>query len=215
MLPVLLGGLVGLGAGYAIKKYYDENEIEVNDKIENCLTSIDEWFDEKSVALDKYLDSSNSKENKVQLEEEIVLGSLSQMKKKVYHDSLVDFISLYEKIENVDFGKLDYRDINFDSKAYGDEIFNKTVQNNIKITTDLLFKANNLLNDIVINLADIIKKSPDYNDFETREKELLREAFSLARFIEKVCVNDSITEDVVVKFNSIISSLWEEIILWL
>ena len=207
MLPVLLGGLVGLGAGYAIKKYYDENEIEVNDKIENCLTSIDEWFDEKSVALDKYLDSSNSKENKVQLEEEIVLGSLSQMKKKVYHDSLVDFISLYEKIENVDFGKLDYRDINFDSKAYGDEIFNKTVQNNIKITTDLLFKANNLLNDIVINLADIIKKSPDYNDFETREKELLREAFSLARFIEKVCVNDSITEDVVVKFNSIISSL--------
>ena len=189
MLPVLLGGLVGLGAGYAIKKYYDENEIEVNDKIENCLTSIDEWFDEKSVALDKYLDSSNSKENKVQLEEEIVLGSLSQMKKKVYHDSLVDFISLYEKIENVDFGKLDYRDINFDSKAYGDEIFNKTVQNNIKITTDL------------------IKKSPDYNDFETREKELLREAFSLARFIEKVCVNDSITEDVVVKFNSIISSL--------
>ena len=87
------------------------------------------------------------------------------------------------------------------------------MQNNIKITTDLLFKANNLLNDIVINLADVIKKKPDYNDFETREKELLKEAFSLARFIEKVCVNDSITEDVVVKFNSIISSLWEEIIL--
>ena len=61
MLPVLLGGLVGLGAGYAIKKYYDENEIEVNDKIENCLTSIDEWFDEKSVALDKYLDSIEGK----------------------------------------------------------------------------------------------------------------------------------------------------------
>ncbi len=207
MLPVLLGGLVGLGAGYAIKKYYDENEIEVNDKIENCLTSIDEWFDEKGVALDKYLDSSNSKENKVQLEEEIVLGSLSQMKKKVYHDSFVDFVSIYGKIENVDLGKLEYQDTNFDSKAYGDEIFDKTVQNNIKITTDLLFKANNLLNDIVINLADVIKKNPDYNDFETREKELLKEAFSLARFIEKVCVNDSITEDVVVKFNSIISSL--------
>ena len=228
MIPVMVGGIVGFGAGYVAKKYYDENETEVNEQIDNGLKSVyewfnlepvssvqvpkglfpvQEWFDEKRVSLDKYLDSSNNKENKIQLEEEIVFDSLQQMKKKVYHDSFVDFTSFYQKIENADLGKIEYQNIEFDSKTYDEEIFDKVVQGNIKITTDLLFKANNLLNDMLINLEDVIKKSIDYNDFETREKELLKEAFSVARFIEKVCVNDSITEDVVVKFNSIISSL--------
>ena len=83
-------------------------------------------------------------------------------------------------------------------------------QNNIKITTDLLFKANNLLGDIVMYLDEIIKQEINYEKFRIKEKELLKEAFSLARFIQKVCVNDSVTEDVVVKFNNIISSIQED-----
>lgn len=132
------------------------------------------------------------------------------MKKKVYHDSFVDFISLYEKIENVDLGKLEYQEIDFVSKTYGQEIYDEMAQNNIKITTDLLFKANNLLGDIVMYLDEIIKQETNYERFRIKEKELLKEAFSLARFIQKVCVNESITEDVVVKFNNIISSIEED-----
>lgn len=208
MLPVILGGLVGVGVGYMVKKICDENECGIDEKIEEGLMAIEEWFDEKTVVLDNYL-VSTKEENKYQVEEEINLDSLQHMKKKVYHDSFVDFVTLYEKIENVDFGKLEYQEIDFDSKKYRDEIFDEIVQNNIKITTDLLFKSNNLLGDMVIYLDELIKNETDYENFEIKAKELLKEAFSLARFIQKVCINDSITQDVILKFNNIISSIQE------
>ncbi len=126
MLPVILGGLVGVGVGYMVKKICDENECGIDEKIEEGLMAIEEWFDEKTVVLDNYL-VSTKEENKYQVEEEINLDSLQHMKKKVYHDSFVDFVTLYEKIENVDFGKLEYQEIDFDSKKYGDETFDEIV----------------------------------------------------------------------------------------
>lgn len=210
MLPVILGGIAILGAGYVAKKVYEENQNEIDREIENGLEAIQEWFEAKTEALDNYTFSIKDEKNKYQVEEEINIDNLQHMKKKVYHDSFVDFISLYEKIENVDLGKLEYQEIDFVSKTYGQEIYDEMAQNNIKITTDLLFKANNLLGDIVMYLDEIIKQETNYERFRIKEKELLKEAFSLARFIQKVCVNESITEDVVVKFNNIISSIEED-----
>lgn len=210
MLPVILGGIAILGAGYVAKKVYEENQNEIDREIENGLEAIQEWFEAKTEALDNYTFSIKDEKNKYQVEEEINIDNLQHMKKKVYHDSFVDFISLYEKIENVDLGKLEYQEIDFTSKTYGQEIYDEMAQNNIKITTDLLFKANNLLGDIVMYLDEIIKQEINYEKFRIKEKELLKEAFSLARFIQKVCVNESITEDVVVKFNNIISSIEED-----
>ena len=210
MLPVILGGIAILGAGYVAKKVYEENQNEIDREIENGLEAIQEWFEAKTEALDNYTFSIKDEKNKYQVEEEINIDNLQHMKKKVYHDSFVDFISLYEKIENVDLGKLEYQEIDFASKTYGQEIYDEMAQNNIKITTDLLFKANNLLGDIVMYLDEIIKQEINYEKFRIKEKELLKEAFSLARFIQKVCVNESITEDVVVKFNNIISSIQED-----
>ena len=210
MLPVILGGIAILGAGYVAKKVYEENQNEIDREIENGLEAIQEWFEAKTEALDNYTFSIKDEKNKYQVEEEINIDNLQHMKKKVYHDSFVDFISLYEKIENVDLGKLEYQEIDFASKTYGQEIYDEMAQNNIKITTDLLFKANNLLGDIVMYLDEIIKQEINYEKFRIKEKELLKEAFSLARFIQKVCVNESISEDVVVKFNNIISSIEED-----
>ena len=210
MLPVILGGIAILGAGYVAKKVYEENQNEIDREIENGLEAIQEWFEAKTEVLDNYTFSIKDEKNKYQVEEEINIDNLQHMKKKVYHDSFVDFISLYEKIENVDLGKLEYQEIDFVSKTYGQEIYDEMAQNNIKITTDLLFKANNLLGDIVMYLDEIIKQETNYERFRIKEKELLKEAFSLARFIQKVCVNESITEDVVVKFNNIISSIEED-----
>lgn len=210
MLPVILGGIAMFGAGFVAKKIYDENQLEIDEKIEEGLEAIQEWFEAKTEALDNYLFTTNKEENKYQVEEEINLDNLQHMKKKVYHDSFVDFIFLYEKIENVDLGKLEFVEVDFNLKTYGEEIYDELTQNNIRVTTDLLFKANNLLSDIVMHIDEIIKQETNYEKFRIKEKELLKEAFSLARFIQKVCINDSITEDVVVKFNNIISSIQED-----
>ena len=92
-----------------------------------------------------------------------------------------------------------------------EEIIDETVKQNIKVTIDLLFKANNILSDIVLNLNESLKDKFDYESFDIKEQELIKEAFLLAKFIQKVCMSDDLAEDVVVKFNNIISNIEESV----
>ena len=97
------------------------------------------------------------------------------------------------------------------NSSLDEEIIDETVKQNIKVTIDLLFKANNILSDIVLNLNESLKDKFDYESFDIKEQELIKEAFLLAKFIQKVCINDDLAEDVVVKFNNIISNIEESV----
>ena len=214
VLPFIIGGALGAVAGVALKKYYDENDIEIHEKLENSLMDIEEWLDEKLVALDKYKDSLNLNDDENTISstsKEYSLKKLQDMKQKVYHDSFVDFINFYKKLDNVDLGKLDFIQVEFSNSNLDEEIADETVKQNIKVTIDLLFKANNILSDIVLNLNKTLKDNYDYESFDLKEQELIKEAFLLAKFIQKVCINDDLTEDVVVKFNNIISNIEESV----
>lgn len=212
ILPLIVGGAIGTGVGFALKKFYDENEDEINQTIESGLMSIDEWLDEKLVALDNYKESlyPSEEDSSFGTEENINYENFQYMKKKIYHDSFVNFTNFYEKLNGVDLGKLEYKEIDFSTIVTDDKIYDKTVQHNINITNDLLFKANGILNDVLFNLNELLKEKVDYKEFNPKEKELLKEAFSLAKFIQKICSNDDIAEDVVLKFNNIISNIEEE-----
>ena len=208
VLPFLIGGALGAVAGVAIKKYYDENDIEIH---ENSLMDIEEWLDEKLVALDKYKDSLNlnDDENTISLtSKEHILKKLESTKQKVYHDSFVDFMNFYKKLNNVDLGELEFTQVIFISKSE-DYVENEITEENLKIAIDLLFKANNILSDIVLNLNKTLKDNYDYKSFDIKEQELIKEAFLLAKFIQKVCISDDLAEDVIVKFNNIISNIEE------
>ena len=133
------------------------------------------------------------------------------MKQKVYHDSFVDFINFYKKLDNVDLGKLEFMQLEISNSNLDEEITDETVKQNIKVTIDLLFKANNILSDIALNLNESLKDKFDYESFDIKEQELIKEAFLLAKFIQKVCMSDDLTEDVVVKFNNIISNIEESV----
>ncbi|MCT7486198.1 hypothetical protein N5T98_04035 [Aliarcobacter cryaerophilus] len=211
VLPFIIGGALGAVAGVAIKKYYDENDIEINEKLENSLMNIEEWLDEKLVALDRYKDSLNlnDDENTISLtSKEHILKKLESTKQKVYHDSFVDFMNFYKKLNNVDLGELEFTQVIFISKSE-DYVENEITEENLKIAIDLLFKANNILSDIVLNLNKTLKDNYDYKSFDIKEQELIKEAFLLAKFIQKVCIDDDLAEDVVVKFNNIISNIEE------
>ena len=213
VLPFLIGGALGAVAGVAIKKYYDEDDIEIHEKLENSLMDIEEWLDEKLVALDKYKDSLNlnDDENTISLtSKEHILKKLESTKQKVYHDSFVDFMNFYKKLNNVDLGELEFTQVIFISKSE-DYVENEITEENLKIAIDLLFKANNILSDIVLNLNKTLKDKFDYESFDLKEQELIKEAFLLAKFIQKVCINDDLTEDVVVKFNNIIANIEESV----
>lgn len=211
VLPFIIGGALGAVAGVAIKKYYDENDTQNNEKLEDGLMNIEEWLDEKLVALDKYKDSLNLNEDQISLSKtNSYLQKLESTKQKVYHDSFVDFMNFYKKLNNVDLGKLEFTQVIFTIKTEY-YVENEITEENLKIAIDLLFKANNILSDIVLNLNKTLKDNYDYESFDLKEQELIREAFLLAKFIQKVCINDDLTEDVVVKFNNIISNIEESI----
>ncbi|MDX3959732.1 hypothetical protein Q6A78_04835 [Aliarcobacter skirrowii] len=214
VLPFLIGGALGAVAGVALKKYYDENDIEIHEKLENSLMDIEEWLDEKLVALDKYKDSLNLNDDENTISstsKEHSLKKLQDMKQKVYHDSFVDFINFYKKLDNADLGKLEFMQLEFDNSNFDEEIVDETVKQNIKVTIDLLFKANNILSDITLNLNQTLKDEFDYKTFNINQQQLIKEAFLLAKFIQKVCMSDDLTEDVVVKFNNIISNIEESV----
>ena len=211
VLPFLIGGALGAVAGVAFKKYYDENDIEIHEKLENSLMDIEEWLDEKLVALDKYKDSLNLNDDENTISstsKEHSLKKLQDMKQKVYHDSFVDFMNFYKKLNNVDLGKLEFTQVIFITKSEY-YVENEITEENLKIAIDLLFKANNILSDIVLNLNESLKDKFDYESFDIKEQELIKEAFLLAKFIQKVCMSDDLAEDVVVKFNNIISNIEE------
>ncbi|MCG3688805.1 hypothetical protein [Aliarcobacter butzleri] len=213
ILPFLIGGAIGTVAGVVLKDVYDEKD-DINQTFDDKISTVDEWLDKKFVALDKYKDTLyEDEENHFSnsIEEEIIFQSLIEMKKRVYHDSFISFVDFYKKLENVDLGDLEYEEIDFSTVVLDEQIYDRNIQNNIKITTDLLFKANNLLNDIVLNLGESIKETVDYQKFSVKTKEVIKEAFSLAKFIQKVCINENLSEDVVVKFSNIISNIEEEI----
>ena len=215
VLPFLIGGALGTVAGVALKKYYDDNDIEIHEKLENSLMDIEEWLDEKLVSLDKYKDSLNLNDDNDEIsssnKEEFCIKKLQDMKQKVYHDSFVDFINFYKKLDNTDLGKLDFIQLEFSKSNLDEEIVDEIVKQNIKVTIDLLFKANNILSDIVLNLNESLKDEFDYESFDIKEQELIKEAFLLAKFIQKVCMSDDLAEDVVVKFNNIISNIQESV----
>ena len=103
VLPLIIGGAVGVVAGVALKKYYDEIESEIHEKFESSLMDIEEWLDEKLVALDKYKDSLNLNDDEniiSSTSNEHSLKKLQDMKQKVYHDCFVDFINFLQDIRN-------------------------------------------------------------------------------------------------------------------
>ena len=213
VLPFLIGGALGTVAGVVLKTYYEERDDEINEKLEDGLMNIEEWLDEKLVALDKYKDSLNLNDDENTISstsKEHILKKLESTKQKVYHDSFVDFMNFYKKLNNVDLGELEFTQVIFISKSE-DYVENEITEENLKIAIDLLFKANNILSDIVLNLNKTLKDNYDYESFDFKEQELIKEAFLLAKFIQKVCINDDLAEDVVVKFNNIISNIEESV----
>ena len=214
VLPFLIGGALGTVAGLVLKTYYEERDDEINEKLEDGLMNIEEWLDEKLVVLDKYKDSLNLNDDEniiSSTSNEHSLKKLQDMKQKVYHDSFVDFINFYKKLDNVDLGKLEFMQLEISNSNLEEEITDETLKQNIKVTIDLLFKANNILSDIVLNLNESLKDEFDYESFDIKEQELIKEAFLLAKFIQKVCMSDDLAEDVVVKFNNIISNIQESV----
>ncbi|MCT7562357.1 hypothetical protein [Aliarcobacter butzleri] len=168
-----------------------------------------EWLDEKLVTLDKYKDSLNLNDNNSSLsnQEKFYLKKLQDVKQKVYNDSFSDFLNFYKKLNNVDLGKLDFIQLDFSNSNLQEENIDDILKQNIKLTIDILFKSNNILKEIVLNLKKVLKDDYNYESFDNRDKELIKEALCLAKFIQNICICNYIDYDLAYKFINIITTI--------
>ena len=60
VLPLIIGGAVGVVAGFAFKDSINDKMLDnadnVFDAVDNIIGKAESWLDDKQVALDKYLD---------------------------------------------------------------------------------------------------------------------------------------------------------------
>lgn len=139
------------------------------------------------------------------------LEILDKMKTRVYHDSFIKFLDFYDNLKNADLGKLYFIELNPFNIEYKEFFTNEFIENNIKVTVDLLFKANNILENILVNLNQNIDINFDYNSLDIKQQFKVKDAYLLASYIQKVCLSRDLSEDMIVKFNNIISDLEDKI----
>src|SRR5574344_2023888 len=98
------------------------------------------------------------------------LEILDKMKTRVYHDSFIKFLDFYGNLKNVDFAKLEFIELNPFDMEYKEFFTNEFIEHNIKVTVDLLFKANNILENILINLNQNIDEKFDYKSLDIKQQ---------------------------------------------
>ena len=198
MLPLIIGGAALFGAGYVAKKMYDsydeyENgcyEDEDTVKEEDELWRINDWLDEKQVALDKLIDDNSSSNDTISLDEEYAFENLIQAKKRAYLGSFIKFLELNEKTINSNLPRIEFIDIDFSKENLDKEGYKEI--NKLSAISDVLTKSDNLLIDLNTNIGEILNKKEDFNEFSLIEQRVFKEAYSLAEFIQKFCVKNSL-----------------------
>lgn len=179
VLPFLIGGALGAVAGVALKKYYDENDIEIHEKLEDSLMNIEEWLDEKLVALDNYLDSLD--------DDMIDFVKFYDTKKSVYKDSFLSFANYFNSLENTNLDIFDIKDMKIFETKIIDENSNQD-ETIIYDYTEKLESYNEVLNSILKALQNDKDENLDFTKFSDKKRVLVNEAYSLAKEIESICL---------------------------
>ena len=214
VLPFLIGGALGAVAGVALKKYYDENDIEIHEKLENSLMDIEEWLDDKQVALDKYLDKLEPNKdllNSVTTSEKLDLKALDDLRITVYKSSFTDFANYFNSlnINNKNLSKFNLKEdlqevLIFQDESY--EIDKPAVMNlknnkfligtqyEVNQGVEFLNKSNKILESINLALKQDANDEVDFIKFSKEKQNLISEGYDLAKKIEKLCIAQELND---------------------
>ncbi|TLS72531.1 hypothetical protein FE246_03855 [Aliarcobacter thereius] len=179
VLPFIIGGALGTVAGVVAKKIYDENEDEIHQALEDKIAKVDEWLDEKLVALDNYLDSLD--------DDMIDFVKFYDTKKSVYKDSFLSFANYFNSLENTNLDIFDIKDM----KIFETKIIDENSNQDETIIYDYIEKLesyNEVLNSILKALLNDKDKKLDFTQFSDKKRALVNEAYSLAKEIESICL---------------------------
>ncbi|WP_151947793.1 hypothetical protein [Aliarcobacter butzleri] len=167
VLPLLVGGALGVIVGFSLKKYSDENPSDIFERIEK--------------------DTEN-------LIDSIDFSKLDSLKQSVYNGIFISFANYFNSLHQNKLEKIDIKNVEEFSTigvstpilAYEDN------QNQIKIdkTTHFLDE----LNSNLISIFYVLQKDTDidFKNFSQERQALIQEAYQIAKQIENICLSDMV-----------------------
>ncbi|WP_323586784.1 hypothetical protein [Aliarcobacter butzleri] len=167
VLPLLVGGVLGTVLGFSLKKYFDENQSDIFERIE--------------------------KEN-MNLIDSMDFSKLDSLKQSVYNGIFISFTKYFNGLNQNELEKFDIRNVeDFSTIGVSTPILvYEDNQNQLKIdkTTDFLDE----LNSSLISIFETLKQDVDINfkSFSLDRQILIKEAYQIAKQIENICLSDMV-----------------------
>ena len=167
VLPLLVGGALGTVVGFSLKKYFDENQSDIFERIENDTKNLIDRMD---------------------------FSKLDALKQSVYNGSFISFAQYFNGLNQNELEKFDIKNVEECSTigvstpilVYEDN------KNQIKIdkTTDFLDE----LNSSLISIFETLKQDVDidFKSFSQDRQTLIQEAYQIAKQIENICLSDMV-----------------------
>lgn len=130
-------------------------------------------------------------EHILKTQEELNLIELYKIKKDIYNSSFKRFVNIFETIENINFGvEIKYEEIDFSTIVIIEDINDSFVQENIFFTNTFLDSTNEMLNRKLDELVEVIKICKDYSKLNKQGKEVLKDSYFFARYIQILCTTN-------------------------
>ena len=167
VLPFLVGGALGTVLGFSLKKYFDENQSDIFERIENDTKNLIDRMD---------------------------FSKLDALKQSVYNGSFISFAQYFNGLNQNELEKFDIKNVeDFTTIGVSTPILAyEDNQNQIKIdkTTHFLDE----LNSSLISIFETLKQDVDidFKSFSQERENLIQEAYQIAKRIENICLSDMV-----------------------
>ena len=167
VLPLLVGGALGVIVGFSLKKYSDENPSNIFERIEKDTENLIDSMD---------------------------FSKLDSLKQSVYNGIFISFANYFNSLHQNELEKFDIKNVEECSTigvstpilVYEDN------QNQIKIdkVTDFLGELNSSLKSILY----VLQKDThiDFKNFSQERQAFIKEAYHIAKQIENICLSDMV-----------------------
>ncbi len=167
VLPLLVGGALGTVVGFSLKKYFDENQSDIFERIE--------------------------KEN-MNLIDSMDFSKLDSLKQSVYNGIFISFAQYFNSLNQNELEKFDIKNVEefFTIGVSIPILVYEDNKNQIKIDkiTDFLDE----LNSNLISIFYVLQKDThiDFKNFSQERQALIKEAYNIAKQIENICLSDMV-----------------------
>ena len=167
VLPLLVGGALGTVVGFSLKKYFDENQSDIFERIENDTKNLIDRMD---------------------------FSKLDSLKQSVYNGIFISFANYFNSLHQNELEKFDIKNVEECSTIGVSTPILVYEDNKNQIKIDKITDFLDELNSNLISIFYVLQKDThiDFKNFSQERQALIKEAYNIAKQIENICLSDMI-----------------------